>query len=98
VDIDGNNAFQIKAVGVVISTFDTLPSDGIWRFRYICFNGPKIGHYRFETFAIIPLFDVRIAMVVDPKSVKDWPFSGWDGGDIGHTFLISACQQDKPCK
>jgi len=41
---------------------------------------------------------VRIAMVVDPKSVKDWPFSGWDGGDIGHTFLISACQQDKPCK
>jgi len=25
VDIDGNNAFQIKAIGVVISTFDTLP-------------------------------------------------------------------------
>jgi len=37
-------------------------------------------------------------MVVDPKSVKDWPFSGWDGGDIGYTFLISACQQDTPCK
>ena len=27
-----------------------------------------------------------------------WPFSGWDGGDIGHTFLISACKQEKPCK
>jgi len=25
VDIDGNNAFQIKAIGVVISTFETLP-------------------------------------------------------------------------
>jgi hypothetical protein len=26
VDIDGNNALQIKAIGVVISTFETLPS------------------------------------------------------------------------
>jgi hypothetical protein len=25
VDIDGNNAWQIKAIGVVISTFETLP-------------------------------------------------------------------------
>ena len=25
VDIDGNNAFQIKAIGVVIPTFETLP-------------------------------------------------------------------------
>src|SRR5215471_13246420 len=25
VDIDGNNAFQIKAIRVVISTFETLP-------------------------------------------------------------------------
>ena len=25
VDIDGNNAWQIKALGVVISTFETLP-------------------------------------------------------------------------
>jgi len=25
VDIDGNNALQIKAIGVVISTFETLP-------------------------------------------------------------------------
>jgi hypothetical protein len=26
VDIDGNNALQIKAIGVVISTFETLSS------------------------------------------------------------------------
>jgi hypothetical protein len=96
---------QPQIVSVAINNFNninglsfTTKSDGIWRFRYICLNGPQIGHYRFETFEIIPLFDVSIEMVVDPKSVNDWPFSGWDGGDIGHTFLISACQQDKPCK
>ena len=33
-----------------------------------------------------------------PKIINDWAFSGWDGGDIGHTFLISACKQEKPCK
>jgi hypothetical protein len=22
----------------------------------------------------------------------------WDGGDIGHTWLISACKQEQPCK
>jgi ABC-type transport system substrate-binding protein len=58
----------------------------------------KIGNYKFEQFEIIPLFDVYIEVVVNPKIVEDWPFSGWDGGDIGHTFLISACKQDKPCK
>jgi len=30
--------------------------------------------------------------------VADWPFSGWDGGDIGHTWLIKACKDAKPCK
>ncbi len=58
----------------------------------------KIGNYKFEQFEIIPLFDVYIEVVVDPKIVNDWPFSGWDGGDMGHTFLISACKQEKPCK
>jgi ABC-type transport system substrate-binding protein len=58
----------------------------------------KIGNYKFENFEIIPLFDVYIEVVVNPKIIKDWPFSGWDGGDIGHTFLISACKQEKPCK
>ena len=58
----------------------------------------KIGNYKFENFEIIPLFEVCIEVVVNPKIVKDWPFSGWDGGDIGHTWLISACKQEKPCK
>jgi peptide/nickel transport system substrate-binding protein len=58
----------------------------------------KIGNYKFEQFELIPLFDVYIEVVVDPKIVADWPFSGWDGGDVGHTFLISACKQGKPCK
>jgi ABC-type transport system substrate-binding protein len=58
----------------------------------------RIGNYKFENFEVIPLFDVYIETVVNPKIVKDWPFSGWDGGDIGHTFLISACKQEKPCK
>ena len=58
----------------------------------------KIGNYKFESFEIIPLFDVYIEVVVTPKIIKDWPFSGWDGGDMGHTFLISACKQEQPCK
>ncbi len=49
----------------------------------------KIGNYKFENFEIIPLFDVYIEVVVNPKIIQDWPFSGWDGGDIGHTYLIS---------
>jgi len=57
----------------------------------------KIGNYKFEQFEIIPLFDVFIEVVVDPKIVEDWAFSGWDGGDLGHTWLIKACKQEKPC-
>ncbi len=57
----------------------------------------KIGNYKFENFEIMPLFDVFIEVIVDPKIVNDWPFPGWDGGDIGHTWLISACKQEKPC-
>ena len=58
----------------------------------------KIGNYKFEQFEIMPLFDVSIEVVVDPKIVQDWPFPGWDGGDIGHTFLIKACKEEKPCR
>jgi ABC-type transport system substrate-binding protein len=58
----------------------------------------KIGNYKFENFEVIPLFDVYIEVLVNPRVVNDWPFSGWDGGDLGHTFLISACKQEKPCK
>jgi hypothetical protein len=57
----------------------------------------KIGNYKFENFEIIPLFDVYIEVIVDPKIVDDWAFPGWDGGDIGHTWRIAACKQEKPC-
>jgi hypothetical protein len=36
--------------------------------------------------------------VINPKCIEDWAFSGWDGGDLGHTWLIKACKQEKPCK
>jgi ABC-type transport system substrate-binding protein len=58
----------------------------------------KIGNYKFEQFETIPLFHVYIEVIFDPKIVADWPFPGWDGGDIGHTWLIKACKQEKPCK
>jgi hypothetical protein len=60
---------------------------------------PGIQHEpsKFEQCEIIPLFDVFIEVVVDPKIVEDWPFSGWDGGDLGHTWFIKACKQEKPC-
>jgi hypothetical protein len=58
----------------------------------------KIGNYKFEHFETMPLFDVFIEVAMDPKIVADWPFPGWDGGDIGHVWLIKACKQEKPCK
>src|SRR4029453_12843794 len=58
----------------------------------------KIGNYKFEQFESIPLFYEHIEVVVDPKIVEDWAFSGWDGGDLGHTWLIKACKQGKRCK
>src|SRR6266581_1652605 len=73
----------------LIQTADPIANEELLR---------KIGNYKFENFETIPLFDVRIEIVVDPRVVADWPFSGWDGGDMGHTFLISACKQEKPCK
>jgi ABC-type transport system substrate-binding protein len=58
----------------------------------------QIGNYKFENFETIPLFHVFIEVVIDPKIVNDWVFPGWDGGDIGHTWLISACKQEQPCR
>jgi ABC-type transport system substrate-binding protein len=58
----------------------------------------KIGNYKFEQFENIPLFNVFIEAITDPKVIEDWTFPGWDGGDIGHTWLIKACKQEKPCK
>ena len=57
----------------------------------------KIGNYKFESFEIIPLFNVFIEVVVNPKFVDDWAFPGWDGGDIGHIWRITACKQET-CK
>jgi len=48
----------------------------------------KIGNYKFDHFETIPLFEVGIEVLADPKIVQDWRFPGWDGGDIGHTWLI----------
>ena len=73
----------------LLQTADPKASDALLR---------KIGNYKFENFETIPLFGVPIEVVVDPKIIEDWPFSGWDGGDMGHTFLISACKQEQPCK
>ena len=58
----------------------------------------KIGNYKFENFEIIPLFNVFIEVVGDPNIVDDWAFPGWDGGDIGHTWRITACKQEGPCR
>jgi ABC-type transport system substrate-binding protein len=58
----------------------------------------KIGNYKFEQFETIPLFDVFIEVIMNANIVADWPFPGWDGGDIGHTWLIKACKQEQPCK
>jgi peptide/nickel transport system substrate-binding protein len=58
----------------------------------------KIGNYKFENFETIPLFTVHIEVVVDPKIVDDWAFPGWDGGDLGHTWRITACKQEQPCQ
>jgi ABC-type transport system substrate-binding protein len=73
----------------LLQTADPKASDELLR---------KIGNYKFENFETIPLFGVPIEVVVDPKIIADWAFSGWDGGDMGHTWLIKACKQEKPCK
>jgi hypothetical protein len=73
----------------LVQTADTEKRDQILR---------QIGNYKFENFETIPLFHVFIEVIFDPKIVEDWAFPGWDGGDIGHTWLISACKQDQPCK
>ncbi len=58
----------------------------------------KIGNYKFENFEIIPLFHVFIEVIANAKFVDDWAFPGWDGGDIGHVWRITACKQDTPCR
>ena len=61
-------------------------------------NGTQLANYKFEQFETIPLFDLFIEVVVDPTMIEDWPFAGWDGGDMGPIWLIKAWKQEKPCK
>jgi len=47
--------------------------------------------------AAIPLVTVGMAVIVDPTRVDDWAFPGWDGGDMGHPWLSTACKQAQSC-
>jgi hypothetical protein len=44
------------------------------------------------------MYGYDLKEVVDPKVVDDLAFPGWDGGDIGHPWRITACMQEKPCR
>ena len=57
----------------------------------------QIGNIKFDNFENIPLFEVFIEAILDPNIVDNWIFPGWDGGDIGHTWLIFACKTVDPC-
>ena len=58
----------------------------------------EIGNYKFENFENVPMYEVFIEVILDPNIVDNWVFPGWDGGDIGHTWLISACKTADPCR
>ena len=58
----------------------------------------QIGNIKFDNFENIPMYEVFIEAILDPKIVDNWIFPGWDGGDIGHTWLISACKTADPCR
>ncbi len=58
----------------------------------------EIGNIKFEEYENIPLFEVFIEVILDPNFVDNWTFPGWDGGDIGHTWLIAACKTADPCR
>ena len=58
----------------------------------------EIGNIKFNSVENIPFFEVFIEVIMDPAIVDDWVFPGWDGGDIGHTWRITACKQVNPCR
>ena len=70
------------------TTADLNARDGLRR---------QIGNIKFEQFESIPLFEGFIEVILDPRIIKTWIFPGWDGGDIGHTWLIYACKTHSPC-
>ncbi len=57
----------------------------------------EIGNVKFEQFENVPMFEVFIEAILDPNIVDNWIFPGWDGGDVGHTWLITACKTEDPC-
>jgi len=58
----------------------------------------ELGNIKFNNFENVPLYEVFIEVILDPEIVDDWVFPGWDGGDIGHTWNITACKQATPCR
>ena len=58
----------------------------------------EIGNIKFNEFEIMPMFEVFVEFMLDPEFVDDWVFPGWDGGNIGHTWNITACKQVNPCR
>lgn len=58
----------------------------------------EIGNIKFNSFENIPMYEVFIEFMLDPEFVDNWVFPGWDAGNIGHTWLITACKQVNPCR
>lgn len=58
----------------------------------------EIGNVKFNEFENVPMYEVFIEVILNPEIVDNWVFPGWDGGDIGHTWLITACKQATPCR
>jgi len=94
-DADGNNKTAF-APGKTIRF--VAPLNNSYGGYLLAANRTQLANYKFEQFETIPLFDLFIEVVVDPNMIEDWPFAGWDGGDMGPIWLIKACKQEKPCK
>jgi ABC-type transport system substrate-binding protein len=50
----------------------------------------QMGDIKFYHHEWMPLFWVPIELIVDPEIICDWPFPGWEGGDLGSNELIQA--------
>ncbi len=94
-DADGNNKTAFAPGKTIRCVAPLNNSYGGYR---LAANRTQLANYKFEQFETIPLFDLFIEVVVDPHMIADWPFAGWDGGDMGPIWLIKAWKQEKPCK
>ncbi|MGE3537531.1 MAG: ABC transporter substrate-binding protein [Candidatus Tectimicrobiota bacterium] len=75
----------------------SIPSQKAVEPQLAGFNTGKGVPHQFETDELYAMWE-QLLQTPDPKVVADWSFPGWDGGDLGHTWLIKACKQEKPCK